>query len=80
MAKGIGVGVGSISNLNTSVQSRSNRPKDISTELNNFGIKKDLETQKRTSKELVRETISGEKGGPVAALKNQIGRNIDIKA
>lgn len=54
--------------------------KDIQQELNGYGIRKSLETQKQTAKTLLKETISGEKGGPLASLKNQIGRNIDLRA
>lgn len=62
--------------------SRSSRGpmKDIQQELNGAGLRKSLETQKQTSKALLKETLSGEKGGPIASLKNQIGRNIDISA
>lgn len=67
------------SNSNAGASSRGPL-KDINQELNGFGVKKSLAVQKQTAKNLFKETISGEKTGPMGALKNQIGRNIDIQA
>lgn len=70
----------SLSDISKPSSMATNRPKNAATELNNLGLKKGLEVQKKTAKDLFRETISGEKGGPVAALKNTIGRSLDVFA
>lgn len=53
---------------------------NVNMEQNNFGIKKNPAPGKDVASQLVRETISGEKGGPVTAMKNQIGKSIDVRA